>query len=67
LVATGQLDAFLLLGAGAWDIAALIPIVEEAGGVYSDFAGEHGTDTGVALFARPGLHEQILDIIEITD
>lgn len=32
LVATGQVDAFLLLGAGEWDIAALAPIVEEAGG-----------------------------------
>ncbi|MFJ6082355.1 inositol monophosphatase family protein [Streptomyces sp. NPDC092369] len=35
LVATGQLDAFLLLGADPWDIAALIPIVQEAGGTFS--------------------------------
>jgi histidinol-phosphatase len=62
LVATGQLDAFLLLGAGPWDIAALIPIVQEAGGVFSDLSGQQRTDTGAALFARPGLHDQLLDI-----
>lgn len=67
LVATGQLDAFLLLGAGPWDIAPLIPIVQEAGGTFSDLAGQHRTDTGAALFARPGLHQQFLDIAVATD
>ncbi|WP_405882846.1 inositol monophosphatase [Streptomyces sp. NBC_01136] len=62
LVATGQLDAFLLLGAGPWDIAALVPIVQEAGGVFSDLAGRQRIDTGEALFARPGLHRQLLRI-----
>ncbi|WSI41456.1 inositol monophosphatase [Streptomyces sp. NBC_01340] len=62
LVATGQLDAFLLLGAGSWDIAALIPIVQEAGGVFSDLVGQQRFDTGAALFARPGIHQQLLDI-----
>lgn len=62
LVATGQLDAFLLLGAGPWDIAPLIPIVQEAGGTFSDLTGRYRTDTGAALFARPGLHQQLLDI-----
>ncbi|MCX4598363.1 inositol monophosphatase [Streptomyces sp. NBC_01549] len=60
LVATGKADAFLLLGAGPWDIAALIPIVEEAGGTFSDLSGQRRTDTGAALFARPGLHQQLL-------
>ncbi|WP_026338001.1 inositol monophosphatase family protein [Nocardiopsis sp. CNS-639] len=63
LVATGQLDAFLLMGAGPWDIAALVPIVQEAGGVFSDLAGQQRIDTGVALFARSGLHQQLLDIV----
>ncbi|MFF7595435.1 inositol monophosphatase family protein [Streptomyces mirabilis] len=62
LVATGQLDAFLLLGAGPWDIAALIPIVEEAGGTFSDLAGQQRTGTGAALFATPGIHQQLLDV-----
>jgi histidinol-phosphatase len=60
------LDAFLLLGAGPWDIAPLVPIVQEAGGTFSDLAGQHRTDTGAALFARPGLHQQLLDIAVAT-
>ncbi|NUR58926.1 MAG: inositol monophosphatase [Catenulispora sp.] len=62
LVATGQLDAFLLLGAGPWDIAALIPIVEEAGGAYSDLSDQQTGDTRTALFSTPAIHHQILDI-----
>jgi histidinol-phosphatase len=61
-VATGELDAFLLQGAGAWDIAALVPIVEEAGGSYSDLSEDRHGDTRTALFSTPALHQQILDI-----
>lgn len=62
LVATGKLDAFLLQGVGPWDIAALVPIVEEAGGVYRDLSDDRHGDTRTALFATPGLHHHILDI-----
>jgi histidinol-phosphatase len=63
LVATGRLDAFLLLGAGAWDIAALVPVVQEAGGVFSDLSGGQRLDTGAALFARTGLHRRLHDVV----
>lgn len=62
LVATGQLDAFLLLGAGPWDIAALVPIIEEAGGTYAELADTPSADTASALFTNPDLHEQIINI-----
>lgn len=62
LVATGKLDAFLLLGAGPWDIAALIPIVEEAGGTYSDLSARRSDDARTALFSASALHQQILDV-----
>jgi histidinol-phosphatase len=62
LVATGKLDAFLLQGVGTWDIAALIPIVEEAGGIYSDLSDDQPGDTRTALFSAPALHEEILEI-----
>ncbi|MFJ9631698.1 inositol monophosphatase family protein [Streptomyces sp. NPDC101175] len=67
LVATGILDAFLLLGAGPWDIAAVIPIVEEAGGTFSDLSGQRRTDTGAALFARPDIHQQLLTMARAPD
>ena len=62
LVATGQLDAFLLLGAGPWDIAALVPIIEEAGGTYAELADTPSADTASALFTNPDLHQQIINI-----
>lgn len=67
LVATAQIDAFLLLGAGPWDIAALIPIVEEAGGTYSDLSDHRSGDTRTALFSAPALHHQLLDIARRTN
>ena len=64
LVAANRLDAFLLLGAGAWDVAALVPIVEEAGGVVSDLRGTRRLDSGAALFAASrALSRQILDLV----
>jgi len=61
LVATGQLDAFLLLGAGPWDIAPLIPIIEEAGGSYDDLTMDPSTGTVSALFTNHALRHQILN------
>lgn len=60
LVATGQIDAFLFYGAGPWDLAAMVPIVEEAGGRFSDVTGRRSLDAPVALFSNGVLHEQIL-------
>jgi histidinol-phosphatase len=65
LVATGQLDAFLLLGAGPWDIAALVPIVQEAGGLYADLTNSPQAHARAALFSTIGLHQQILDITRL--
>ncbi|MBS2966341.1 hypothetical protein KGA66_25065 [Actinocrinis puniceicyclus] len=62
LVATGQLDAFLLLGAGPWDIAALVPIIEEAGGTYTKLADAPSTNTASALFTNPDLRQEIINI-----
>lgn len=64
LVATGQLDAFLLAGAGPWDVAPLVPIVREAGGAYSELSEGRGGDTLTALFSAPSIHQQILDIAD---
>jgi histidinol-phosphatase len=62
LVATGQLDAFPLFGAGPWDIAALVPIIEEAGGTYTKLADARSTDTASALFTNPDLRQEIISL-----
>jgi histidinol-phosphatase len=60
LVAAGQIDAFLFIGGGPWDIAAFASIVDEAGGRFSDVTGGRALDTRTALFSNGVLHEQIL-------
>src|SRR5690606_40368254 len=55
LVATGRADVMLDPVLSPWDAAALVPIIEEAGGVFTDLDGRrthlggHGVATNAAL------------------
>jgi histidinol-phosphatase len=55
LVATGRAEAMLDPVLAAWDAAPLVPIIEEAGGVFTDLDGRrthlggHGVATNAAL------------------
>lgn len=53
LVATGRAEAMLDPVLSIWDVAALAPIIEEAGGVFTGWNGErgYGLDTAVATNA----------------
>jgi histidinol-phosphatase len=44
-----------------WDVAALIPIVTEAGGHFTDLAGQPGPGGGSAVATNGKLHPDILD------
>jgi len=65
LVAAGELDAFLFVGGGPWDIAAFVPLVEEAGGRFTDATGGRALHDRTALFSNGRLHGQILDYLRI--
>jgi histidinol-phosphatase len=56
LVATGRAEAMLDPVLSIWDVAALAPIIEEAGGVFTSWDGERGyrPDTAVATNAALG-------------
>jgi myo-inositol-1(or 4)-monophosphatase len=59
-VACGRLDAFWEMNLNAWDMAAGVLIVEEAGGVVSElFGGEDPLKTGNILAANGKIHEQL--------
>jgi histidinol-phosphatase len=50
LVAEGAIDGAIdAIGVSVWDLAAVQVIVEEAGGTFTDFAGEHRIDGGSAI------------------
>jgi len=65
LVAAGQLDLVVESGLKAYDIAALIPIVENAGGIITTWEGEPADDGGriVAAGCRE-LHEAALELLQ---
>ena len=61
LVAEGAVDGAVdAVGVSEWDLAAVQVIVEEAGGRFSDFAGEPRIDSGTAISSNGRLHEQLL-------
>jgi histidinol-phosphatase len=60
LVATGRADIMLDPRMNAWDCAALIPILQEAGGRFTDWTGRVTIDGGDAVSTNGVLHEEML-------
>ena len=60
LVAEGVFDIAVEPIVSVWDLAALQPIVEEAGGRFTNFAGEARPDGGSALSTNSLLHDAVL-------
>ncbi|MFN2568855.1 MAG: inositol monophosphatase [Candidatus Dormibacteria bacterium] len=62
--ATGAWDGFFELGLSPWDVSAGALLVLEAGGVVSDWAGDHKAvfTSGNILAGAPAWHERMLDI-----
>jgi len=64
LVAEGAVDGAIdAIGVSVWDLAAVQVIVEEAGGTFTDFAGERRVDGGSALTSNGHLHPVLLDAV----
>ncbi|NVK33359.1 MAG: histidinol-phosphatase [Rhodobacteraceae bacterium] len=61
MVAAGSADVVIESGLQAYDIVALIPIIEGAGGVVTNWAGGSAVDGGqVVASGDPKLHEIVL-------
>lgn len=64
-VACGRLDGFWEIGLSAWDIAAGALLIEEAGGLISDFAGgQEFLQTGNVVAGNPQVYAKILPLIQ---
>ncbi len=63
-VAAGRADIFWQRGLGAWDIAAGILLVREAGGFITDLSGRHKMlETGEVMAGNDSLQPRVLDIV----
>jgi fructose-1,6-bisphosphatase/inositol monophosphatase family enzyme len=64
MVASGQADLVCEIGLQSYDIVALIPIIEKAGGVVTDWRGGRAENGGAILAsANPRLHEAALAVL----
>lgn len=63
LVATGRADVMLDPVMNVWDCAALLPIVEEAGGTFTDWRGEKTIYGGNAISTNSLLFEVVMQTI----
>jgi histidinol-phosphatase len=61
LVAEGAAEAMVEVGLNAWDAAAPVVLVEEAGGRATDFEGRRAIDSGSFLATNGLLHDRIRD------
>ena len=61
LVAEGAVDIAVEPGGSIWDFAAIQPIVEEAGGRFTDYDGVARIDGGRAISTNGLLHDAVLE------
>jgi len=63
-VAAGRFDGFWEQRLSAWDIAAGVLLVREAGGVVTDFAGRAiGAEHGALVAGNPAIHAWLLEVV----
>lgn len=64
LVAAGLVDVVIEAGLQAYDIVALIPIIEQAGGRVTDWSGGPASRGGQVLACGdPAVHDEVLELI----
>ncbi len=63
LAATGRIEAAIDPGTAPWDNAALLPILEEAGGRFSTLGGERTIRGGSALSTNGVVHDELLGLL----
>ncbi len=61
LVAEGAVDIMVEPELSLWDLAALVPIVTEAGGTFTDLNGRPGPAGGSAVATNGKFHSEIVD------
>jgi myo-inositol-1(or 4)-monophosphatase len=65
-VAAGVFDGFFELGLSPWDVAAGALLIQEAGGVVTDWSGGAGYLGGDVLAGSPVVHSALLELAGVT-
>jgi histidinol-phosphatase len=67
LVATGRAEVMLDPIVSVWDLAALLPVVTEAGGTFTDWSGEQTIHSGEAIATNGLVYAQLLTLVDESD
>jgi myo-inositol-1(or 4)-monophosphatase len=59
-VAAGVFEGFFELGLGPWDVAAGVIVIQEAGGIVTDWTGGPDVLSGDILAGPPAIHTELL-------
>lgn len=63
LVATGRAEAMIDFGLKRWDAAPMLPILSEAGGTFTDWAGRPNARGGDAIATNGALEHEVLGLL----
>jgi len=63
LVATGRAEVMLDPVMNLWDCAALLPIMEEAGGTFTDWSGVRTVSAGNSIATNGLLFDEVMDVV----
>jgi len=64
MVATGRADLMIDPKLSIWDAAALMPVLQESGGIFADFTGKETIHTGEGFSTNRKLAPKVLEIFE---
>jgi len=65
LLAEGSIDIAGEFDMKPWDIAALVPIIREAGGIATTAEGDDRLDTGSIIASNGALHQEVLERLAV--
>jgi len=63
MVATGRAEVMVDPIVSVWDVAAVQPVIEEAGGRFTDWHGRRTIHSGQAAASNRPVHEQVVGIL----
>ena len=64
MVATGRAELMVDPMVAIWDVAPLLPILEEAGGTFSDWQGRRTIHSGQGLATNGRIVDEVLRLIQ---
>jgi histidinol phosphatase-like enzyme (inositol monophosphatase family) len=64
MVATGRAEVMVDPVAAVWDLAPLLPILEEAGGRFTDWQGRRTIHSGQAIATNGVVHDEVLALVQ---